>query len=217
LLVGYCLAAGIGAGLQAQTPPPRPPRDVVEAPPDGPTIRHVPVGSAVLSGFVTARDTGRPLSGVRVTVIGTAEQPAARTGAAPTASVGLARATVTDALGWFEFARLPAGQLTVSAAHRGYLSASHGEPHPGGLARQFRLADGQRMSVNLQMARGGVITGMVIGEDGRPQANVQVRAWRYAGHSGVASIPHRRSIGRSRASAGGWPDTSRQYASTVWV
>jgi hypothetical protein len=60
-----------------------------------------------------------------------------------------------------------------------YLSAGYGQGTPGRPGRSFPVTDGQRMSVDLRMARLGVISGLVNAEDGEPVAGARVMALRY--------------------------------------
>src|SRR4051812_35355087 len=76
------------------------------------------VGTGVISGSVTAADSGRPLSRVQVTLN----------------DVGrgwLIGTTVTDARGQFLFDKVPAGSFTLKAIHTGFLDVVYGQKHPG--------------------------------------------------------------------------------------
>jgi protocatechuate 3,4-dioxygenase beta subunit len=89
-LIAVAAVAPLAAGAQQQT------RD---APPQ-PAVRRVPVGTGVITGTITAADTGRPLRGVRVSINGTSGPAATRMGgpgsAAPTLPGGV---TVTMTMG----------------------------------------------------------------------------------------------------------------------
>ena len=50
------------------------------------------------------------------------------------------------------------------------------------------LGDGQKVSIKVPMQRGGVITGVITGEDGEPLINAQVRAMRYDSSSGFRRL-----------------------------
>jgi protocatechuate 3,4-dioxygenase beta subunit len=206
LLAAYAPAAlAVGQALQTRdpaAPPAAPQRD-----PTQPTVRRIPVGTATISGTVVAADTGRPVRNARVNLSGTAGSAGARAGgasggltpgisngvtgatAAGAASgrgagtvqvvyavvqTGVSRSTTTDAQ------RLPAGQFTLNANQSQFLAASYGQRRPGGQGTAIQLVDGQQMKVKLPMMSGGVITGMVFGEDGETLRNVQIRTWRYA-------------------------------------
>jgi len=168
--------------------------------PTQPPERRVPVGTSTIAGTVTAVDTGRPIPGARVTVNGTITMPEGRSGrssaanvASPMVTAGLSigaggqsgsrgmsatRSTMTDAQGRFEVGRLPAGRFTVTVTRTAYLNAGYGQKRPGGPAGSVSLEDGQKATIAIPMVRGGVISGMVFGENGEPQANTRVQAWR---------------------------------------
>jgi protocatechuate 3,4-dioxygenase beta subunit len=177
-----------------------------------PQVRRVPVGTATISGTVTSAD-GRPVSGARVSVNGTMTLSSARSGgpAMPpgvSVQVGIAmgrsgvqitnvimpsgpsasRTAMTNAQGQFVFERLPAGQFSLNVNHSAWLAASFGQKKPGGPGTTFKLVDGQKTTINMQLVRGGVITGVVFGEAGEPLSNTQIRAWRYTMNSGVRRL-----------------------------
>jgi hypothetical protein len=105
----------------------------------------------------------------------------------PIAAVA-SRTTLTDAQGQFVIDKLPAGQYSLTVSRNQFLMTSYGQKKPGGPGSSFQLTDGQKAKVSLQMIRGGVITGMVLGEDGDALSNTQVRAWRYAMSNGVKRL-----------------------------
>jgi protocatechuate 3,4-dioxygenase beta subunit len=97
----------------------------------------------------------------------------------PNASASsLSRAAITDATGSFSFPRLPAGHFTVSASQTQFLQVAYGQTRPGGQGKIIALVDGQQITLNVSLPRGGVITGMVVGAEGDPQRSAQVRSWR---------------------------------------
>lgn len=166
------------------------------------SVRRVPVGTAAISGVVTAADTGRPLRGVRVTVNGVVGPPT-RMGAPTTTlapgvqgrigmSVSLggsaSRTALTDVQGAFVIAHLPAGQYSVSASRNTFLTTNYGQKRPTGPGTSVSLSDGQKLALNLQLMRGGVITGAVVGEDGDPVAQAQVQLWRIGNVNGMKRL-----------------------------
>jgi uncharacterized protein (DUF2141 family) len=198
---------------QAPLPPPPPPapiRDVMPMPsrgPAGPTTRTYPVGTGVISGIVTAVDSGRPIRGARVMLNGTvpalpreggpgAAPPAATTfSTSPAGAIintssttGLSRTAVTDAQGRFSFGRLPAARFNLSVNRTGYLNATHGEKRPMGRGTPITLAEGQQLQVPMRLTKGGAITGTALGEFGEPLPNAQIRAWRYVTTTGVRRL-----------------------------
>lgn len=174
-----------------------------------PTERRVPIGTASISGTITATDTGRPVRGARVSVNGTISSGVPRGGGPAALPPGSAppvrgqgpvstqfvmtsasRSAITDNFGNFLIENLPAGQysLNVSGSRNTYLSVSYGQKRPGGPGSSFPIAEGQRAKINIQMMRGGVISGTVFGEDGDPVSNTQIRAWRYTMINGVRRL-----------------------------
>ena len=202
-------------------------RDPQRDPVPQPAVRRVPVGTAVITGTVTAADTGRPLRGVRVSVNGntaplqsvssrmggpgttptvsvstvTTAVPTGR-GGAPTmigwgeaqgvlggmGSLNASRTTLTDAQGAFVIEHLPAGQYSVSASRNTFLTTQYGQKKPAGPGTTVLLNDGQKLTLNLQLFRGGVIAGTVFGEDGDPLVQTQVQVWRFTMNSGVKRL-----------------------------
>jgi protocatechuate 3,4-dioxygenase beta subunit len=180
-----------------------------------PSVRRVPVGTAVITGTVTAADSGRPLRGVRINLNGMAGPPAplrmggpavgvsppivtGRIGAqgqVTSAQISASRTAITDAQGEFVLSHLPAGQYSVSASRNTFLTTNYGQKKPQGPGTTVALADGQKLALNMQLLRGGVISGTVFGEDGEPLAQTQVQVWRYAMNNGVKRL--QRSNGAS--------------------
>ena len=181
-----------------------------------PSVRRVPVGTAVITGTVTAADTGRPLRGVRVSVTGNTAPLSSRLGGpgmasavaipgrgsvptvmgggevqggiAGTGALTASRTTLTDAQGGFVVEHLPAGQYSVSASRNTFLTTNYGQKKPAGPGTTVVLTDGQKLTLNLQLIRGGVIAGTVFGEDGDPLAQAFVQVWRFTMNSGVKRL-----------------------------
>lgn len=182
-----------------------------DTPPPGPVSRMIPVGTASISGVVVAAETGQPIAGARVNVSGSTAasstgnglplglglmggraglvgMPSGGTPAAPMLEPFVNRVAVTDAGGRFSIERLPAGLFTLTVSRNPFLSVNYGQKRPGGQGRSIPIADGQQMKLDLAMLRGGVVTGLVVGEDGQPAANAQVTAWRFMLNSGVRRL-----------------------------
>jgi large repetitive protein len=206
----------------------QPQRDVT--PP--PANRRVPVGTATITGTITAADSGRPVRGVRVTVNGNTAplsslltSPARAGGAAgptviPSARGGMtvigsasqiqsgvggmsaSRTAITDAQGVFVIEHLPAGQYSISASRTSYLTTSYGQKRPAGPGSIIPVADGQKLNLTLQLIRGGVISGTVFNEDGEPMAQSQVQVWRLAMNNGMKRL--QRSNGTSTDDRGAY-------------
>ncbi|MGE5836431.1 MAG: carboxypeptidase regulatory-like domain-containing protein [Acidobacteriota bacterium] len=124
------------------------------------------IGSAVITGTLVTDDaSARP---IRRAIVNLSGSDFLRT-----------RITVTDDAGRFTFTSLPAANYSVSANKAGYVTTYYGGKRPGrGPGVPIALADGQRVTVALKMARGAVLTGIVTDPAGRP-TQAQVSALQY--------------------------------------
>ncbi|MEO8483875.1 MAG: carboxypeptidase regulatory-like domain-containing protein [Acidobacteriota bacterium] len=186
------LGAETGAVWQAvvgvaQAPPPPATRDVATI--QGRGVRTVPVGTAAISGVVTSAATGRPVANVRLMLAGQSGVPspargaaagAAAVGAGATAVMFLSRMVLSDEQGRYVFDALPAGRFTLTASKDQFVSTAYGAVKPNRPGTTIPLSDGQRITIAMSLARGGVIAGMVYGQDGEPLAGAQVRGFRLA-------------------------------------
>jgi hypothetical protein len=124
----------------------------------------VPVqGTAVIRGRVVASDTGAPIR--------RAEVQAALGGQR-------SRGALTDADGRYELRDLPAGSWMLRATKTGFVAQQFGQRAPFAPSDPVVLADGQRLTADFALERGGVITGRVFDDGGDPLANVRVTAMR---------------------------------------
>jgi carboxypeptidase family protein len=151
-----------------------------------PSERRIPVGTSSICGKV-ATEAGRPVAGVRVTVNG---QTRLTPSPANLEQMWVTRSVVTDVSGEFSFPRLPAGAFTLAATHpQGLLlPTNYGQRRAGGEGQVIQLADGQKLTLNFSMQSGSVISGLVVGPNGEPQAGVQVRAMRFDRSSGFKRL-----------------------------
>jgi hypothetical protein len=152
VLIGLVLA-------QIATAPQSPTRD---APPPR-------AGTGVISGLVTAADTGLPLPRASVTLL----PSGAGIQGSPENSV------TTDGTGRFTFFRLPAGTYRLRAApgsFRGqYLMSAYRGQRPTEAGEPLALAEGQRIEhANIALPRAGAIAGRVVDELGEPIARMTV-------------------------------------------
>jgi hypothetical protein len=139
-------------------------------------------GTAVLSGIVVSDDAeARPVRKARVTC------------SSPNVS---GNTTITDDGGRFVFAGLPAGRYSVGASKPTWVAANYGATRPQRPGSALPLADGQKLDIVIRMARGSVITGVVLDHTNQPAAGSPVRALRFAIVNG-----ERRLLSASTASA----------------
>jgi len=85
---------------------------------------------------------------------------------------------VTDDEGRYELMNLPPGSWRVTVAKGGYLTWQPGQRRPFHPPAPINLARGQRVSADVYMTRGGVITGHVADQTGEPLAGLRVKAYR---------------------------------------
>lgn len=125
-------------------------------------------GTASISGVVIAAADKQPIGFARVALNSTD------------------RITYANAKGEFLFPKLPAGLYAISVQASGYLPMSLGQSTSGrpGIA-QVLAAGEERKSVMLVMHKGGVVSGHVVGPDGRPLSEINVgvlrKSWAHDG------------------------------------
>jgi protocatechuate 3,4-dioxygenase beta subunit len=170
LVTPLVLVAGpIVAPLSQPAPAlPQAPRDPRQAEPD-------PKGTGSISGSVSVADSGTPARKARVSLSGAELR---------------GRSVITDELGRFAFTALPAGRYSLSASKPGFVNVSYGQrrPGPGRPGTPIQLGDGQNLQVQLQLPRGGVITGTVLDEHGEAIPGTPVRVLRFATQSGQRTL-----------------------------
>jgi hypothetical protein len=130
-------------------------------------------GTAVIAGRVVAVDeSATPVRRARVTVT--------------SSTMEVTRAVIAADDGSFVVAGLPVGRYTVSASKPGWIRGSAGAVKPGRSGVAIALAAAQRVNdVLVRMAKGGVVTGTVTDENGRPLPGVAVRLMQYRIQEGV--------------------------------
>jgi protocatechuate 3,4-dioxygenase beta subunit len=160
--VAAVIAPSITAAQNRPARPNQPARDGAASSPA--------VGTAVITGVVVVSGTGAPAKRARLTL--SSSEP--RT----------TRTAVADEHGRFAFPNLPAARYSLTAAKGGYISSSYGQMRPGLPSTPIQLGDGQKFDARLQITRGGVLTGVVLDEDGEAIPGIQVRALRYVRQNG---------------------------------
>jgi protocatechuate 3,4-dioxygenase beta subunit len=135
-----------------------------------------PLGTSSIVGTIVVAGSGAPARRARVTLSG----EALRGG----------RSVTTDDQGRYAFTALPAGRFTLSASKIGHLNVSYGQRVPGSgkPGTPIQLEEGQRLTIRLQMPKGGVVSGTILDEQGEAVPGTQVRAFRYSMQSGVRTL-----------------------------
>lgn len=148
---------GLGALVLAVLP-------VVVAAQEMPSPPSRATGTGVITGRVVAGDTGRPLAGAYVRLMGR--------------DWSATWAEETDERGRFEFSALPSGSFVLSAGHPRYLAAMLGGITDGGIGRPITLRDGERAErADITLLKQGAIEGQVLDEFGDPAPDIIVRAY----------------------------------------
>ena len=132
------------------------------------TARPAVVPTAFVLGRVVDTVTSRPIADATVTLA-----PAPDAGGPATGQPQV----LADGDGRFLFRGLAAGRYVFTASAPGYLDGAHGQRAPGGPARPFALADGQRVGdLTVSLWPEGRIGGVVRDASGAPvvDANVQL-------------------------------------------
>lgn len=124
---------------------------------------QAPAGTAAIHGRVTAADTGGAVRRAQVRAQGAGRG---------------ARLVTTDAEGRFDLRDLPAGRWLLTASKGGFIQQQFGQRHPFDSPQPIELADGQRVSADFSLLRGGVITGQVFDEFGDPITGARVQVLR---------------------------------------
>jgi hypothetical protein len=165
-----CFIAGtalIGTAIEASVP-----QQIRDAAPVPAT------GSAAISGrVVTDERSSLPVRRARVTL---------------NSSDGrLGFTATTDDGGRFRFAQLPAGRFALEALKPGYLTGRFGASRPGRPGTSISVTDGQQIAgLEIRIARGGVISGVVRDHRGQPMqgGSVQVLQYRHAPLTGDRTL-----------------------------
>ncbi len=146
----------------------------------------VPTGTASIAGTVwLAGDMKAPARKARVTLTNVAQSTPGQT-------------ATTDDNGAFMFTGLPAGRFEIRATKPGYLRASYGASRPERAGTPVVVKEGETVAgLTMTMARGGVITGTVRDQGGRPAANLSVRVLKI----GYRALTGERTLGAPNAGA----------------
>jgi uncharacterized protein (DUF2141 family) len=136
--------------------------------------------TASLSGVVVSADLGRPVRRATVTA-----------SSAAGSDFRSLQTAQTDDAGSFTFPKLAPGEYILSANKGGFVESVYGQRQPGSgrLGTPIRLAAGQQLKdLSLPLARGGVLTGVVLDEVGDPAFGITVRAYKWVMKSGERTL-----------------------------
>jgi hypothetical protein len=127
-----------------------------------------------------ARDPTLPTSSIRgrVLIAGTTT-PVRGAEVRARASDGRENRLVTsDSDGSYEVRDLLAGKWLVTVSKAGFVSQQYGQRRPLEAVKPIELRAGQRVTANLELTRGGVISGRIYDEFGDPVAGARVQVLR---------------------------------------
>jgi hypothetical protein len=119
--------------------------------------------TAVIQGRVTTADSGAPIRRAEVRAI---------------ANGGISRLATTDVDGRFQLRDMPAGQYRLTVSKSGFVPLTYGQRRPLEAPRVIDLKQGQQVSANIALPRGGAIAGRVYDAAGEALVNVRVQALR---------------------------------------
>ena len=147
------------------------PRDAAPGKPAAPIT-----GTATISGIVvTDDDDKKPVRRARVSIMDNER----RSGST----------VVTDDSGRFTFRNVAAGRYVLTPTKAAWVGTAYGATRPGRPGTPLTIADGQKVEgITITLARGGVITGTVVDEQGRPLERTMVEAMRFVYQGGTRNL-----------------------------
>jgi hypothetical protein len=155
VVAGLCASPAWGTRVFGQQPAPPGPRQPARPPAIDPL-------TASITGRITS-DSGAPIRRAEVRAM---------------SSSGINRLATTDGEGRFDLRDMPAGQYRVTVSKSGFTPLMYGQRRPFESPRPIDLKQGQRVTANMVLPRGGAITGRVYDEAGEAIADVRVQALR---------------------------------------
>jgi hypothetical protein len=165
-----CGGALVAPQTQPSTPAIRGPVGVRV--PDPPAARTPPTSS--LSGIVVSENERTPLTRARIVLTST--------------TLAEPRVAISGPDGRYRFAHLPAAGYVVGAMRSGYAPQEYGA-RPSAPTELVRLGDNEnRTGIDFALASAGVITGVILDEDGKPFAGAAVEALVSRTDAGLATL-----------------------------
>jgi hypothetical protein len=151
--------------------------------------------TGIIMGQVVDGATGRPVSGVTVTLSGVPNVADANTlrlmslvevglaspDEARAAGVMAPRRVMSDSQGRFLFRELPKGRFSLNSSAPGYVPGNYGQARPQGPGQQVDLEDAQKINdAKFRIWKYAVLSGTVTDETGEPALGAGVRTFRRA-------------------------------------
>ena len=151
----------------------------------GDTQTQEPEKQTHIRGRVIAADNGRPLARAKVALL---------SAAAPGRPL---MTTSTNSQGNYDLHDVPPGSYFVSAARGGYLELQYGQRRARERGLSVDVKPGETIGrIDIALARGGVLAGRIVDENGEPYPGVTVTAWQARYQEG-RRVPFPAGIGRT--------------------
>jgi len=132
--------------------------------------------AARMSGQVVDADSRKPVAGARVILIGMSRETR-ETLPAP-------QQALTNAKGQFSVEGVPPGRYRLEVQKAGFAP-----PVDGSERRTFDITSGQTISIEIQLRKGGAISGRVVDADGEPLSDISVSALRITAGNRDRAVP----------------------------
>ena len=119
-----------------------------------------------IRGRIVSAENGQPLARARVTLL------SAVTPGRPLMT------TSTNSQGNYDLRDVPPGSYFVAAARSGYLELQYGQRRARERGLSVEVKQGESIGrIDIALARGGVVAGHVVDENGEPYAGVMITVW----------------------------------------
>jgi len=128
-----------------------------------PRAQRVDPQTASIRGAVTTVGSGAPIRGAEVRVA---------------TSGSYSRLTTTDGDGRFELSNLPAGEYKMTVSRAGFSSLQFGQRRPFEAPTPIDLSEGESVTADVALHKGGAIYGRISDEFGDPVTGTRVQALR---------------------------------------